>query len=121
MNKLTQSRLHHPPKEIGNCFSTVIACLMDFNNPEDVIQIQEYYNQDWVSILLKWLSERGWIWEPIDWHLYNGKYYLVVGNTVRSQNVRHVCVYLNGELYWDPHPSGVGLINEESFEIIYKK
>jgi len=59
MKKLIQTRLHNPPDSVGNCYTAVIASIMDLDSPEDAIQIQEYYNLDnWTSILLNWLSER---------------------------------------------------------------
>ena len=44
--------------------------------------------------------------------------YLVSGKSPRG--VYHVCIYLNGKLAWDPHPSREGLVTEEYFETIVK-
>lgn len=121
MKKLIQTRLHEPPQK-GNCYPTVIACFMDLDSPEDVIQIQEYYPEDgsndssWIDILFDWLEERGWDIEFFDGHLYDDSFYAVTGETIRGTS--HICIYQNGKLYHDPHPSQAGLINEKNFEII---
>lgn len=118
MKKLQQTRLHNPPKILGNCFSTVIACFLNLNSPEDVIQIQEKYKEDdWNIQLQEWLLNKGWEWKKIDGHLFNDSYYLVIGKTNRS-NVSHVCIYKNGQLFHDPNPCNEGLITEDYFEII---
>jgi len=119
MRKLTQTRLHNPPEVLGNCFPAVIACFLDLDSPEDAIQIQEEYNdEDWVTILDDWLIERGFEIIQINGHQNDDSYYLVTGMSPRGVN--HVCIYQNGELYHDPHPSGDGLLNENNFETIIK-
>lgn len=122
MRKLQQTRLHNPPEIQGNCFPTVIACFLDLDSPEDVIQIQENYTEsDWNVKLYNWLEERGWIWRAMDGHLYDDSFYMVIGKTERFPNINHVCIYQNGKLYHDPHPEGNGLITEEIFETIIRK
>lgn len=125
MKKLIQTRLNTgmEPKKRGNCFSTVIACLMDLNSSEDVIQIQEYYknikeeeDNKWVDILMDWLDKKGYEWHGLKGHLYDGSYYLVNGETIRG--AIHICIYLNGNLYHDPHPSNTGLTKIISYEYI---
>lgn len=121
MRKLQQTRLHNPPEVQGNCFPTVIACFLDSDSPEDVIQIQENYTEsDWNIKLYNWLEERGWIWGVIDGHLYDDSFYMVIGKTERFPNINHVCIYQNGKLYHDPHPEGNGLITEDIFEGLIK-
>lgn len=123
MKKLIQTRLSTSDKKEGrgNCFPAVIACFMDLDSPEDVIQIQEYYGEDiecgnWVDVLLNWFSEKGIEWGTLDGHQYDGSYYLVIGETIRK--TVHVCIYRNGEMYHDPHPSGVGLCNILEYEYL---
>lgn len=120
MRKLQQTRLHNPPEILGNCFPTVIACFLDLNSPEDVIQIQEKYQEsDWNIQLQDWLINKGWLWEKIDGHLYDDSFYTVTGKVSRS-NANHICIYRNGELYHDPNPSNEGLITEDIFETFIK-
>lgn len=121
MRKLQQTRVHNPPEILGNCFPTVIACFLDLNSPEDVIQIQEkYLEEDWNIQLFNWLKQRGWIWKTLDGHLYDDSFYTVTGKVARS-NVSHICIYKNGELYHDPNPCNDGLITEEVFETFLKE
>jgi hypothetical protein len=90
--------------------------MMGRASAEDVIQIQEYYDlpdSGWISILFEWLFEQGYDWENLRTHLYDDTYYLVTGNTIR--NTVHICIYQNGALYHDPHPSGAGLTDIISF------
>ena len=116
MKKLTQTRLHNPPKSLGNCLPTILACLLDKDSPEDVLQIQEYYEDEggWYHLLIDYLEKEGYELKSIDGHLSNDDYYLVSGNTVRG--TYHIVIYKKGKLYHDPHPSRVGLIAEKQFE-----
>lgn len=121
MKKLIQTRLHtgNLPWELGNCFPTVIACILKLDSPEDVIQIQEYYTYDnWVEKLLNWLSDRNYELETIENHLYDDSYYFVSGKTERGTT--HVVIFSNGKLIWDPHPDNTGLIEESSFQRLIK-
>lgn len=119
MKKLKQTRLHNPPVQLGNCYPTVIACFLDLNSPEDVIQIQEKYSEDsWNEQLDNWLSAKGWKRENIQGHLYDNSFYAVTGSTERGTT--HICVYKDGELYHDPHPNSKGLLSEVIFEKFIK-
>lgn len=121
IKKVMQTRFHDPGKVAGNCFAAVVASFMDRDSAEDVIQIQESMGDpDWVDEFDNWLYGEGYEWENIPGHLYDGRFYMVIGKTSRFPNVNHVCIYQNGKLYHDPHPEGTGLITEEIFEIITK-
>lgn len=125
MKKLIQTRLHISMKkgERGNCFPTAIACIMDMDSPEDVIQIQEYYKEDendednnWMVVLNQWLFDKGYEWGGLSGHQSDGSYYLVTGKTERG--TVHVCIYKDGELYHDPHPSNKGLETIMAYEYL---
>lgn len=130
MKKLIQTRLNTnlsgPIKERDNCFATVMACFMDLDNPEEVFQVQEHYpsNGDskdakWILALSKWLDDSGWDWGSMGDHLYDGRYYIVAGTSVRD--TIHVCIYKDGVLWHDPHPDKAGLLEEEAFEYFERK
>ena len=124
MKKLIQTRLHNPPISRGNCFPTVIACIMDLDSPEDVLQVQEIYgleDRDWHIELENWLNDRGWEKEYIKGHLFDDSFYFVSGVSPRNPNVFHVCIYQNGKLYHDPHPDNTGILTEDHFEYLFKK
>lgn len=90
---------------------------MNLFSAEDVIQIQEHYDDpNWPTILDDWLLSHSFEWERIEGHLQNDEYYLVIGDGPRG--VSHVCIYQNGELYHDPHPDRTGLVTEREFEKI---
>lgn len=113
MRKLDQTRLHSEEVR-GNCFPAVIAMCMGLFSAEDVIQIQEHYDDpNWPTTLDDWLTGHKFEWERIEGHLYNDEYYFVIGYSPR--NISHVCIYQNGELYHDPHPSRLGLVTEREF------
>ena len=119
MKKLIQTRLHNPPEQIGNCYATVIACFMDLNSPEDAIQIQEiYYSEyvNWQIELINWLEKNKYRINYLDSHPKDDSFYAVTGKTIRDTT--HICIYQNGMLFHDPHPSQFGLISELAFEII---
>jgi len=119
MRKLQQTRLHAPPNVLGNCYPTVIACFLDLDSPEDVIQIQEKYSEkDWEEQLEIWLHSKGWSSKKLNGHLNDNSFYTVTGNT--SRGTTHICIYKNGSLYHDPHPSNEGLISEVLFETFTK-
>jgi hypothetical protein len=119
MRKLQQTRLHTPPNVLGNCYPTVVACFLDLDSPEDVIQIQEKYSEkNWEELLKIWLQSRGWACKKLNGHLNDDSFYTVTGST--SRGTTHICVYKNGSLYHDPHPSNEGLISEVLFETFVK-
>lgn len=98
----------------GNCWQTCVASVLDLP-AEDVphfVGWEVHHDLDYWKESAYWLHYRGYELNVSDNHLYNGEYYIAIGPTVRGTT--HVCVYQNGELAHDPHPSGVGLIGEES-------
>lgn len=127
MKKLIQTRIHkgfENLKDRGNCYPTVIACFLDLESPEDCIQIQEHYdlvddkNTEWQTILIDWLKNKGWETGTMKGHLHDNSFYLVTGLSPRG--VTHICIYKNGKLYHDPHPTGSGLKTEQWFEYFNK-
>jgi hypothetical protein len=112
-----QTRLHNPPEQEGNCFPTAIACIIGAANPEEVIQIQEHYEEkDWYNRLVEWLKERGWELKQIDGHLYDDSVYMVSGVSPRDKNVHHVVLFQNAKMVHDPHPDNTGIKSELIFE-----
>jgi hypothetical protein len=121
MKKLIQTRTG----KRGNCYPTVVACILDKESPEDVIQIQEIYKTDarWWEKFIMWIAREGYVIYQLDGHSdREDEFYLVHGKTKRfpEGNIRHVCIYQNGKLFHDPHPDQSGLITEEFFEVIKK-
>lgn len=112
---------------------------------EDVIQIQEYYDDcSWMTTLLNWLNERKLSYSTADefkcFHpdLHHqlrcdndidgyvemlcaqnkDKYYFVVGGSPRSKSINHIVIFQNGVMVHDPHPDGTGITTIEGFSIL---
>ncbi|CCH01266.1 hypothetical protein FAES_3257 [Fibrella aestuarina BUZ 2] len=115
-----QTRLHQPDLGInGNCFPTALACLLDLDSPEAAPQFQELFDdpdQNWFAMMQDWLYELGWEFITVYKHRSNGQPYLVSGDTERG--TYHVCIYQDGKLLHDPHPSGAGLINVKEIQML---
>lgn len=119
--KLIQTRLHRgmKPEERGNCYPAVIACIMGLDSAEDAIQIQEQYEHEvWYGILTQWVAMRGYVFYLLLGHQYDDSFYFVSGPSKRGVN--HICIYKNGKLWHDPHPSGDGILIENEFECLKK-
>lgn len=122
MLKQIQTRLHRGslPEERGNCYPTVLACLLD-KEVDNVFQVQMFYDDyDWSELLDKYLLGEGYRIQYIKEHLMDGSCYMVSGVSPRNPNIDHICIYQNGKLFHDPHPSGDGIITEERFTILEK-
>ena len=116
MKKVKQTKLHNPPTKRGNCFRAVISSFTGVSIDE-IPPFEDMMHEDnWATKALSYLSGIGWDWLSIDGHLNNDEYYLVIGESPRG--VPHVCIYLNGELWHDPHPSDGGLVTEDHFEAL---
>jgi hypothetical protein len=121
MKKVMQTRFSFETTK-GNCLAAVVASIMEKDNAEDVIQIQEYYdNELWGMMLLEWLDDNGYDYYTINGHLYDDTYYFVSGLSPRNRNITHICIYQNGIMVHDPHPDGTGILNCLSFSQITKK
>ena len=118
VTKLIQTRLKTETQR-GNCYPTVIACLLGYDSPEKVIQFQELYDREdvlWTDVLNDWLEEKGFELVYFSEHQFDNSIYMVSGKTERETS--HVCLYQNGKLWHDPHPSQSGLISETLFSTI---
>ena len=49
------------------------------------------------------------------------QHYLISGTSPRNPSITHICIFLNGELFHDPHPSNSGILSLDHFSIIEKK
>jgi len=135
MIKVSQTILHNPPEQNGNCFAAVIATITGIPI-NDVLPVHNMFERhDWHISLFCWLKKRGWLWrgapefdsfyklgkapQEMEIDMVRNKPYLVSGKTIRFDGeVNHVCIYINGELWHDPHPDNSGLTTQEFFEVI---
>lgn len=93
----------------GNCLSACVASFLDILTDEVPIIPDTVHWQEWIN---KWLIENHklallvFVGSLPD-YLINS-YYIAVGQSSRSGQ-SHACIYRNGELAHDPHPSRLGL------------
>lgn len=124
----------------GNCYAAAIASIMELPITEvpNVETLFEIDGSFWAEVMHTFLNSKGWDLATNNWFkvFHDGRYgieegkrsemmeycqnkfYLVSGNTVR--NIRHICIYQNGRLVHDPHPSKEGLVTLEDFQELYR-
>lgn len=122
----------------GNCYAAVIASMLEIPitevpNVEVFFPISKTY---WIEVMDEYLRLRGcelvtdtrfkvfhienfptpewagWFMELQD------KYYFVSGDSLRG--VKHICIFKNGVLVHDPHPSNDGLLTYDIFQTLDK-
>lgn len=128
MMKFKQLYRHNPPHSYGDCFRTVLGCLLDLP-PEKVPHFYDGYDKDDDCTAANqqigyWLSQQGYVMVQFAYECpvhqvleFMGTsnpnvYYLITGRSVTGNN--HVCVGLGDKIVWDPAPEGKGLIGPNS-------
>lgn len=128
----------------GNCYAACIASILELPITE-VPNVEVFYHLDngyHTEVLLTFLNSKGWdlctdhmlqrfhpefgfSFDGTDengkipqYYEYKDKYYLVSGKSPRD--VRHICIYQNGKLVHDPHPSREGLTTLDHFYTLEK-
>jgi hypothetical protein len=123
----------------GNCYAAAIASILGVSI-HDVPNVEVFFSIDasdfWSEIMDRFLTLKGWELSTddrfkvfhdgnfgldkgrrADWiNELRGKYYFVIGKSPRS--VSHICIYKDGNLAHDPHPSKDGLLTEEVFQVL---
>lgn len=106
MIPIKQKNLHNPKQGIiGDCYRACICSLLEISD-KDVENFVE--NTDYPMNVVHFLKEKGY-------RMYHSKevpisveYY--IANGISPRGVRHSVIYKNGELAYDPHPVGGGVI-----------
>lgn len=124
----------------GNCYAAAIASIMELPITEvpNVEVFFKFDNGPWQETMLAFLELMGRelvaddrfqvfhsgkfdnderLFDFLDY--CKDKYYLVSGKSARG--VHHICIYRNGKLVHDPHPTREGLLTEEIFQELLKK
>jgi hypothetical protein len=123
----------------GNCFAAAIASIVEMPLT-DVPNVEVLFDVDdvsWYGVMCAWLNANGFelktnngfnvfhnpeiFANEVRVDLFNelmGRYYLVSGMSPRG--VMHVCVYQDGIMVHDPHPTREGINTIEQFEEIVK-
>ena len=103
---ITQTKLHIPGKQTGNCMVAAIASILEI----DISIIPEFENMEpyrWYLALEEWLETIGFYLLRWDYEITLPGYYIANGPSPRG--VEHSVVYRNGKCVHDPHPSRSGL------------
>lgn len=125
----------------GNCYAAAIASILEVPITEvpNVEVFFKFENGPWIETMLAFLNLMGWelncddrfkVFHDIKFGADEGKrseymdhcvnkYYLVSGPSARG--VHHICIYKNGKLVHDPHPTKEGILKEEIFQELVKK
>ena len=123
MKRLKQLNKHDPDNGFyGDCYRTAIACLLDKDSPDEVPHFIDKDNEDWEADTREYLKTQGYGFasfgflsqEPMAESFQNVQsfmervnpdiLYIISGISVRGNP--HVCIALNGNVIWDPHPDG---------------
>lgn len=129
----------------GNCYAAAIASLLDLPITE-VPNVEVFFPwapqiRFWDEWMSKWLELKGYkIEDASEFKVFHedkdlsfeqvmtdldtqknalrGQYYLVSGDSPRG--VKHICIYQDGKLIHDPHPTKEGILNHLWFEKLIK-
>jgi hypothetical protein len=124
----------------GNCYAAAIASLLELPitevpNVETLFKVNDLL---WIQVMDAFLAAQGYELMTNDWFkvFHDGRYgvddgrrfqmmqycenkfYLVSGPSIRW--VKHICIYKNGSLVHDPHPTKEGLTALEDFQELIK-
>jgi hypothetical protein len=126
----------------GNCYAAAIASILELPIDE-VPNVEVLFHIEseplWATTMHAFLESKGYeLFTNSDYKCFHtaftnenyshlarlqeelkDKYYLVSGDSPRG--VKHICIYRNGKMVHDPHPTREGLLTEEIFEEIVLK
>lgn len=109
----------------GNCFAACIASILDCTI-DDIPNLNAYEeSEEWMQVLNDWLSNRGLGYMEVivpsaDINVFfrnKDFYHVIIGPTNRSSNLFHAVVGRKGKIVFDPHPTDLGLIQENNLRL----
>lgn len=126
----------------GNCYAAVIASMLEVPITE-VPNVEVFFKWDngpWLETMLTYLNLMGWeLYTNQQFEVFHkphskqfdddgikeqaikyctDKLYLVSGASRRG--VSHICIFKNGKLIHDPHPTKEGILTYETFQELLK-
>jgi hypothetical protein len=122
-------------QEQGDCWATAVASYAGLTNRDrnelhrrivlsDLALARSAKNPQeggaWWNVTQRFLTEHerlpiGWAWKSA-WELLDpGAVYIASGPSPRGNFDHSVLAFGDGTLYWDPHPSGAGLVEVTEF------
>lgn len=134
----------------GNCYAAAIASMMELPI-EQVPNVEVLFNMSdkdkffWDDVMNKWLNNRNYnIQDASEFRIFHpeifepefkehgltfniaeerkklkDQFYFCEGPSKRG--VFHICIYQNGQLVHDPHPTNEGLVTVNYFKKLVKK
>lgn len=89
----------------GNCLEACFSSLTGI----PLEDIPHYLNDAWFNSYVHWLLDRGWFLQY--WHggIEEAPRGFAVASGPAVRGLEHSTIYLDGELFHDPHPSDAGL------------
>jgi hypothetical protein len=92
----------------GNCLRASLASLFQINI-DSIPAFELMQKNAWRNNLLQWLKDQGLTLLTFDGDVNLNTYYLGIGPSHRG--VKHCCIFKDGEIQHDPHPSNSGLLH----------
>ncbi len=109
----------------GNCWSACLASILDVDLADvpNFVGDDDDPNNEWPDNCIEWLKERSYLLDW--WRIGEGgdpSGWAIAGGLARGRgDIRHACVFFNGQPWFDPHPSNAGLREIEEWYIIRKE
>lgn len=112
----------------GNCFAACLASILEMPI-KDVIHFPAGECPLWRDIVNDWLENKGMFFIDIalngdmrDNQIKYWGYHIIMGESPRSEDIRHAVVGYQGKIVFDPHPSRDGLRGTDfTYGILVKK
>ena len=124
--------------EKGTCYTACLASILsiDFEEVPRFVDLTEHLKDDmekrtelWHELTTQFLNSKNVtmnIYEDENISAYHewsteideDNYYIVIGNSPRSNARNHAVIYKNGEPYHDPNPEGTFLVNNVQIQEI---
>lgn len=118
--------------QIGNCMMACYANILGFEQehcpPIEELMETMIPRRFWWDVLNLWLDKLGYIListedetEAIANTCDPHGLYFAIGSSVRCNDSLHQVIYRGGKLFFDPNPTGNGLIKVTIFEYLIRK
>lgn len=91
----------------GNCVQAATATMLGL----DLHKVPNFIEYDnWFPVWRNWLAKQGYAVVGYKGHFHFEGYSFAIGTTYRKEDVLHMVILHNGELFHDPHPTLAGIV-----------
>lgn len=122
MKPVDQEYIHDPVNgSYGDCQRAVIASLLELpisEVPHFLVESKGDTDEYW-DLLQAFLGKRGYVWMTLQpgqtamaYGEHNSIYHEIAGPSPRGNGITHAVVGLQGQVFFDPHPSRAGLVGD---------